>query len=289
MRKRLVWVAPLIAEAKIRDGLRRFKLHGLANVNGEALLTAFEPENPLARWNLTICSAEGVSVLGATRAAHRSRPLLGGLMLVLLWLGTWITTLAGPLTAAQDAAGRVPILVYHTVDETGNTYSITPRQLKLQCRWLVEHGYTAITLSQFWRAARGLADLPPNPVILTDDDGDPSARTFARILDRYGLVGNYFVNNRGGDGHRCGLWPRRNRGRRRCDRLVHDSADNDLRRRRSGDVRHEGLRRVIRRMDWPRPYQLGGSVENENGRSRPSSMSSRMVMPPPRVTWCSSL
>jgi peptidoglycan/xylan/chitin deacetylase (PgdA/CDA1 family) len=116
-------------------------------------------------------------------------------MLVLLWLGTWITTLAGPLTAAQDAGGHVPILVYHTVDETGNTYSITPRQLKLQCRWLVEHGYTAITLRQFWRAARGLADLPPNPVILTDDDGDPSARTFARILDRYGLVGNYFVNN----------------------------------------------------------------------------------------------
>jgi peptidoglycan/xylan/chitin deacetylase (PgdA/CDA1 family) len=134
-------------------------------------------------------------VLGATRAAHRLRPLLGGLMLVLLWLGTWITTLAGPLTAAQGATGHVPILVYHTVDETGNTYSITPRQLKLQCRWLVEHGYTAITLSQFWRAARGLADLPPNPVILTDDDGDPSARTFARILDRYGLVGNYFVNN----------------------------------------------------------------------------------------------
>ena len=32
-------------------------------------------------------------------------------------------------------------------------------------------------------------------MILTNDDGDPSARTFARILERYGLVGNYFVNN----------------------------------------------------------------------------------------------
>jgi peptidoglycan/xylan/chitin deacetylase (PgdA/CDA1 family) len=89
----------------------------------------------------------------------------------------------------------VPILVYHTVNESGNTYSITPRQLNQQCRWLVEHGYTSITLHQFWRAARGLADLPSNPVILTDDDGDPSATRFARILDRYGLVGNYFVNN----------------------------------------------------------------------------------------------
>jgi peptidoglycan/xylan/chitin deacetylase (PgdA/CDA1 family) len=89
----------------------------------------------------------------------------------------------------------VPILVYHTVDESGNTYSVTPRQLDQQCRWLVEHGYTSVTLRQFWRAARGLADLPPNPVILTNDDGDPSARKFARILERYGLVGTYFVNN----------------------------------------------------------------------------------------------
>jgi peptidoglycan/xylan/chitin deacetylase (PgdA/CDA1 family) len=32
-------------------------------------------------------------------------------------------------------------------------------------------------------------------VILTNDDGDPSARRFARILERYGLVGTYFVNN----------------------------------------------------------------------------------------------
>jgi peptidoglycan/xylan/chitin deacetylase (PgdA/CDA1 family) len=134
-------------------------------------------------------------LLDVTRAGHRSRTLLSGLVLVLLWWGTWIATWAAPLMASQGAAVRVPILVYHTVDESGNTYSITPRQLDLQCRWLVEHGYTAITLRQFWRAARGLADLPPNPVILTDDDGDLSAMKFARILERYGLVGNYFVNN----------------------------------------------------------------------------------------------
>jgi peptidoglycan/xylan/chitin deacetylase (PgdA/CDA1 family) len=107
----------------------------------------------------------------------------------------FVGTAAVPLEASQGAAARVPILVYHTVDESRNTYSITRRQLNRQCRWLVEHGYTTITLRQFWRATRGLADLPPNPVILTNDDGDLSARRFARILDRYGLIGNYFVNN----------------------------------------------------------------------------------------------
>jgi peptidoglycan/xylan/chitin deacetylase (PgdA/CDA1 family) len=134
-------------------------------------------------------------VQDVTRAAHGWRPLVSGLVLVLLWWGTGFATLAEPVPTSQGAAVRVPILVYHMVDESGNTYSVTPRQLNQQCRWLVEHGYTSVTLRQFWRAARGLADLPLNPVILTNDDGDPSTRRFARILDRYGLVGTYFVNN----------------------------------------------------------------------------------------------
>ena len=126
---------------------------------------------------------------------RRFRTLLCGLVLIVVWGSASLGTSAVPLTATQSTPARVPILVYHTVDESGNTYSVTPRQLNQQCRWLVEHGYTTITLRQFWRAARGLADLPPKPVILTNDDGDPSSRKFARILDRYGLVGAYFVNN----------------------------------------------------------------------------------------------
>jgi peptidoglycan/xylan/chitin deacetylase (PgdA/CDA1 family) len=133
-------------------------------------------------------------LLGVTRAVHVFRTLLSGLVLILVLGSASVGTAAVPLGMAQPAA-RVPILVYHTVDESGNTYSVTPRQLNQQCRWLVEHGYTSITLQQFWRAARDLADLPANPVILTNDDGDPSVWTFARILARYGLVGNYFVNN----------------------------------------------------------------------------------------------
>jgi transposase len=40
MRKRQVWVEPLFAEAKDWHGLRRFRLHGLEQVNSEALLIA---------------------------------------------------------------------------------------------------------------------------------------------------------------------------------------------------------------------------------------------------------
>jgi Transposase DDE domain len=40
MRMRQVWVEPLIAEAKLWHGLRRFRRRGLENVNIEGLLTA---------------------------------------------------------------------------------------------------------------------------------------------------------------------------------------------------------------------------------------------------------
>jgi peptidoglycan/xylan/chitin deacetylase (PgdA/CDA1 family) len=134
-------------------------------------------------------------LLGVTRTMHGFRILLCGLVLILVLGSVCVGAAAVPLGMSHRPPARVPILVYHTVDESGNTYSITRRQLNQQCRWLVEHGYTSITLRQFWRAARGLTDLPPNPVILTNDDGDPSTRRFARILERYGLVGTYFVNN----------------------------------------------------------------------------------------------
>lgn len=117
---------------------------------------------------------------------------------VLLLLGSLALpgAIPGPADARADSTGiRVPILVYHNIDYSGSAYAITPDLLDAQCRWLVENGYTAITLGQFYNAAFGAGTLPPNPVVLTNDDGWQSAVTFAEILGRYGLVGNYFINN----------------------------------------------------------------------------------------------
>ncbi|MCD6058640.1 MAG: polysaccharide deacetylase [Thermomicrobiales bacterium] len=100
-------------------------------------------------------------MLGLTRARHGFRTLLCGLVLALMLGSASVGTAAVPFGMSLSAPARVPILVYHTVDESGNTYSITPRQLNQQCRWLVEHGYTSITLRQFWRAARGLDNVSP--------------------------------------------------------------------------------------------------------------------------------
>ncbi len=124
-----------------------------------------------------------------------ARPLLCALMLVVVCAGApFAFPRPGTVAVAQSAVVRVPILVYHAVDDSGITWSVSPAQLDAQCRWLVDQGYTAISVRRFWRAARGLAELPPKPIILTNDDGGPSALTFARILDRHGLSGVYFVN-----------------------------------------------------------------------------------------------
>jgi transposase len=52
LRKRQVWVEPLFAEAKAWHGLRRFRLRGLEQVNGEALLIAAGQnlKRLLSRW-----------------------------------------------------------------------------------------------------------------------------------------------------------------------------------------------------------------------------------------------
>jgi peptidoglycan/xylan/chitin deacetylase (PgdA/CDA1 family) len=101
-----------------------------------------------------------------------------------------------PARAAEESANiRVPVLAYHNVDYSGSEFSVTPEQLDAQCRWLIDNGYTSITVWQFWDAAMGYGSLPVNPILLTNDDGWSSTMTFAEILGRYGLVGNFFINN----------------------------------------------------------------------------------------------
>jgi peptidoglycan/xylan/chitin deacetylase (PgdA/CDA1 family) len=102
-----------------------------------------------------------------------------------------------PPARAMEESGniRVPILAYHNVDYSGSELSVTPEQLDEQCQWLIENGYTAITLWQFWDAAMGSGTLPANPVLLTNDDGWSSAMIFAEILGQHGLPATYFINN----------------------------------------------------------------------------------------------
>jgi peptidoglycan/xylan/chitin deacetylase (PgdA/CDA1 family) len=131
------------------------------------------------------------SSMGRVGVWRKARALVCVLVLIQVLVGY-----PSPMSAmAQPVSVRVPILAYHNVDYSGSEYSVTPEQLDEQCRWLIDNGYTAITLWQFWDAAMGSGTLPANPVLLTNDDGWSSAMTFAEILGWYGLPATYFINN----------------------------------------------------------------------------------------------
>ena len=96
---------------------------------------------------------------------------------------------------------RVPILMYHyvTVPPPGaDNYrvglSVTPEQFREQMTYLVEHGYTTVTLDDVLFALNQGRALPPKPVVLSFDDGYAEMYTNVfPVLQELGLVGTFFV------------------------------------------------------------------------------------------------
>jgi peptidoglycan/xylan/chitin deacetylase (PgdA/CDA1 family) len=96
---------------------------------------------------------------------------------------------------------HVPILMYHYVsnlppdaDATRIDLTVVPDMFRAHMRYLVEQGYTTISLYQLDDALRRGTLLPPNPVVLTFDDGyiDHYTSVFP-ILQEFGFTGTFFI------------------------------------------------------------------------------------------------
>lgn len=133
--------------------------------------------------------------MGGVGILRAARIYLSAILLVIGWFALPIAIPSEERARASSIGVRVPILAYHNIDYSGSAYSTTPEMLDAQCRWLIENGYTTITVWQLWDAMYNNATLPANPILLSNDDGWPSAVAFAEILGRYGMTGNYFINN----------------------------------------------------------------------------------------------
>lgn len=69
---------------------------------------------------------------------------------------------------------ELPIIMYHAFIEDSskqNKYFISPKHLEDDLKYLNEHGYTAITMSELIDYVHGYGHLPKKPIILTFDDG----------------------------------------------------------------------------------------------------------------------
>ena len=127
---------------------------------------------------------------------HNARRFL---LLCLLWL-----LASAGLLAAQDGTLRrirVPILMYHYVDSLPPNadplrigLTVRPETLKAQLAWLRDAGYNTISFDQLHAALTIGAMLPPNPLILSFDDGySGHSTTVLPLLLEAGYTATFFV------------------------------------------------------------------------------------------------
>jgi peptidoglycan/xylan/chitin deacetylase (PgdA/CDA1 family) len=101
--------------------------------------------------------------------------------------------------------GSVPVLVYHGINDSYESYSVTQQLFAQQMLALKTAGFHAITLAQYVKFVQGdRRGLPSKPILLTFDDGRRDAyRAAENLLRNYGFHATMFT---------FGAWPLTNPG-----------------------------------------------------------------------------
>ncbi|HUG52165.1 MAG TPA: polysaccharide deacetylase family protein [Vicinamibacteria bacterium] len=76
----------------------------------------------------------------------------------------------------------MPILTYHSLDDSGSVISTPPRLFRDQVAALRERGYQGLTLGELLDGWDGRSALPPRPVVIAFDDG------YRNVLEHAGPV-----------------------------------------------------------------------------------------------------
>ena len=89
---------------------------------------------------------------------------------------------------------KIPILTYHSIDESGSVISTKSDIFRKQIKFLSEAGYKTISLETLGKHLRGQIDLPPKTIVLTFDDGFQNFYTTAfPILSEYNFTATVFL------------------------------------------------------------------------------------------------
>ena len=95
--------------------------------------------------------------------------------------------------------GGLPALMYHKIGEAppGSRLKklwVTAADFRTQLQYLKDHGYAAITFSDWRDAEDGRKSLPAKPVLITFDDGYQNNYEAAYpLLREFGMKGNVFL------------------------------------------------------------------------------------------------
>jgi peptidoglycan/xylan/chitin deacetylase (PgdA/CDA1 family) len=98
------------------------------------------------------------------------------------------------LGLACACGGGVPILMYHSVSESGGPLTVPPRELEGHLDFLRSAGFATVTLRDVLDAQDGRRELPRHPIVLTFDDGydDALSEVLPRLQAR-GQKGTFFI------------------------------------------------------------------------------------------------
>jgi len=104
----------------------------------------------------------------------------------------------GEPPAAMDSSGKIPILMYHKVNPDPRTgglgLRVPPEKFEEQMKYLTDHGYQTISLSEAANYIRKGGELPLRPVVLTFDDGYLDNYQYAfPVLKKYSFTATIFV------------------------------------------------------------------------------------------------
>lgn len=99
--------------------------------------------------------------------------------------------------SAEDAISRIPILMYHDVQDvpSSDDNNVMPlHQFEAQLQYLHANGFTTLTTSEFIAAYTGELYLPPKSILITFDDGFQSIRTLIDpLLAKYDFYATSFI------------------------------------------------------------------------------------------------
>lgn len=106
-----------------------------------------------------------------------------------------------PELNTQDFNIKVPILVYHNIEEkplnvrnSELPYYVTPKVLEEQFKYLSDNNYTSLTFKDIQLIEENKLKLPEKPIILTFDDGRENQFTEAYpLLKKYNLKAIFYV------------------------------------------------------------------------------------------------
>ena len=115
---------------------------------------------------------------------------------LLIFLAILFATIGGFIFHLfQREEGGVPILLYHQVNDIDkDELTLTVEQFDAQIKYLLDEGYTIITPNELLDAWEGKGTLPPNPAVITFDDGHVEMyKNVFPILKKYNVKATVFL------------------------------------------------------------------------------------------------